>query len=114
CTGRRRTDATGSRRRRKGEPRRARLVWRADCGNLRMSAERGSAATGGRSERVGVEFAGADAHNLVEVPDEDLAVADLAGTGGLHDRLDHGIGLLVGHRDLELDLGQEVDDVLGA
>ena len=35
-----------------------------------------------RSERVGVGFAGADAHDVVEAEDEDLAVADLAGLGG--------------------------------
>ena len=42
----------------------------------------------------------------------DAAVADLAGAGRLHDRLDHRIHLIVGDRDLELDLRQEVDDVL--
>src|SRR3546814_1352510 len=50
----------------------------------------------------------------VQLPDENLAVADLAGAGGLHHRLDHGVGLVVGDRDLELDLGQEIDHVLGA
>src|SRR5690606_3521555 len=46
--------------------------------------------------------------------DEDLAVADLPGAGGLQDGLDDAVGILV--RDGELDLGfrQEVHDVLGA
>src|SRR5690606_37993008 len=39
-------------------------------------------------QRVAVQLAGADAHHPVQVPDEDLAVADLAGAGGLHHRLD--------------------------
>src|SRR5690606_1798487 len=59
-------------------------------------------------------LAGADADGLLEVVDEDLAVADLAGTGGVLDRLDGLVDQLVDDRRLELDLGQEVDDVLGA
>src|SRR5690606_36217340 len=77
-------------------------------------SSRGAASSSRVSERVGIELAGADAHHAVQVPDEDLAVADLAGARRLHDRLDHGVELLVGDRDLELDLGQEVDHVLGA
>src|SRR3954453_17595457 len=34
------------------------------------------------SERVGVGFAGTDAHRVFDRRDEDLAVADLAGLGG--------------------------------
>ena len=45
---------------------------------------------------------------------EDLAVADLAGARGLHDRLDRALDQRVGHDHLDLDLRQEVDDVLGA
>jgi hypothetical protein len=45
---------------------------------------------------------------------EDLAVADLAGLGGVDDRLDGGIDLLVGEHHLDLDLRQEVDDVFRA
>src|SRR6476619_7557180 len=65
-------------------------------------------------QRVAVHFTGADAHDALQVPDEDLAVANLAGTAGLHDRLDHGIGLLIGDGDFQLDLRQEIHDVLGA
>jgi hypothetical protein len=45
--------------------------------------------------------------------DEDLAVTDLAGVGGLGDGLDHLIELVVGDGDFDLHLGQEVDHVLG-
>src|SRR5690606_18965689 len=78
-----------------------------DCA---LAARRGRM---GRSERVAVGFAGADAHRLVEAVDEDLAVADLPGAGGGGDRLDGLVGELVGHGDLDLDLGKEVHGVLG-
>lgn len=65
-------------------------------------------------ERVPVQFARADPDHLVQFPHEDLPVPDLARAGGLHDGLDHGIGLVVGDGDLQLDLGQEIHDVLGA
>jgi hypothetical protein len=65
------------------------------------------------THRIAVQLAGADPHNPVQVPDEDLAVADFAGAGGLHDRLYHAIDLVVGDGDFQLDLGQEVDHVLG-
>src|SRR6478609_9655571 len=61
-----------------------------------------------------VLLAGADAQRGFDGRDEDLAVADAPGGGGRGDRLDHLLGLRVGHHDLELHLGQEVDDVLGA
>src|SRR5690606_36180207 len=79
-----------------------------------FTAMAAATARSGASERVGVQFPGADAHGTLEVVDEDLAVADLAGGRGLEDRLGDQLGLVVGDRDLELDLGQEVDDVLGA
>jgi hypothetical protein len=46
--------------------------------------------------------------------DEDLAVADLAGARRLDDRLDRRLELAVGDHHLDLHLGQEIDDVLGA
>src|SRR5690606_36011366 len=59
-------------------------------------------------------FAGADADDLLPIEDEDLAVADLAGAGGVLDRLD-GLGdELVGDARLDLDLRQEADDALRA
>src|SRR5437868_8398676 len=55
-----------------------------------------------RSERVGVCFAGADAHRLIDAENEDLAVADLAGLGRGGDGFDG----LVDHvgTDSDLDL----------
>src|SRR5690606_32945254 len=67
-----------------------------------------------RSERFVAALSGADAHHLVDRQDEDLAVADAAGLGGLLDGLDHLRDLLVRHDHLELHLGQEVHDVLRA
>src|SRR5687768_12441818 len=67
-----------------------------------------------RSERISIQLARADPHHPLQVPDEDLAVADLAGAGGLHDRLDHRVDLLVCDPDFQLDLGQEVDHVFRA
>src|SRR5437588_986610 len=46
--------------------------------------------------------------------DEDLAVADLAGTRGFDDGVDGRLDLVVGDDNLDLDLRQKVDDVLGA
>src|SRR3982751_6589804 len=44
---------------------------------------------------------------MVEVDDEDLAVADLTGFGRRGDGVDGLVDLVRGHRDLDLDLGQE-------
>ena len=67
-----------------------------------------------RSERVRSFLAGANAHGGLDGRDEDLAVSDLAGLGGTDDGLDHLVDLIVGHDDLDLHLGQEIDDVFGA
>src|ERR1700722_3248172 len=61
-----------------------------------------------RSECGGVGLAGADAHRPFDVDDKDLAVADLAGVRCLGDRLDHLVGEIVGHDNLDLHLRQEV------
>ena len=45
---------------------------------------------------------------------ENLAVADAAGLRRLADRLDGAVEVLVGDDDLDLHLGQEVDDIFGA
>src|SRR6185436_3390297 len=59
-------------------------------------------------------FAGANADHLLDRGHEDLAVTDLAGARGLHDRLDRALGERIGDHGLDLHLGQEIDDVLGA
>src|SRR5690606_1591129 len=67
-----------------------------------------------RSERVGVCFAGADAHGLINAVDEDLAVADLPGLGRAGDRL-HGLVDEVGaDGDLDLHLGKKGNGVFRA
>ena len=66
---------------------------------------------GGGSERVFAGFAGADANDLLERRDENLAVTNLAGARSAFDRFDHAVddGIVDGRLDLYL--GQEVDDV---
>ena len=44
-------------------------------------------------DRVLVELAGADAHHVLDLGDEDLAVADLAGLRGLDDGVDAALGV---------------------
>src|SRR3954470_19244971 len=70
-------------------------------------------AGAGISDRVVAAFAGADPDDFLDRADENLAVADPAGMGGLLDRLDRALDQRVVHDDLDLHLGQEVDDVLG-
>src|SRR5262245_54292339 len=66
------------------------------------------------SDRGFARFAGADADDLLDRGHEDLAVADLAGARGLDDRVDRLLDHAVGNHHLDLDLGKEVDDVLGS
>src|SRR5437762_2494690 len=66
------------------------------------------------SERSRIGFAGADADNLLKIEHEDLAVADLAGVRRFLDCLDRLLEQFRLDRGLDLDLGQEVDDVLRA
>src|SRR5579885_3650347 len=65
----------------------------------------------GLSDCIRAAFAGADADRLLDGHDEDLAVADPAGMGGLLDRLDGALDHRVFHDHLDLHLGQEIDDV---
>src|SRR4051794_5733485 len=51
---------------------------------------------------------------MVEVDDEDLAVADLAGFRSRRDGIDGLVDLVRGNSDLDLDLGQEAHRVFGA
>src|SRR6185369_9615270 len=59
-------------------------------------------------------FAGADTHDFLDVGDEDLAIADAPGLGRLADGLDGAFDRIVAEHDLDLHLGQEVDDIFGA
>src|SRR5262245_32987834 len=65
-----------------------------------------------QSNRVRPGFSGTNANCLFDGRDENLAVANAARLGGLLDRLEGLAQHVVGQHDLDLDLGQEVDDVL--
>jgi hypothetical protein len=63
---------------------------------------------------IGAGFAGPDADDLFEIENEDLAVADLAGTCRLLDGFDDLIDLVALDGGLDLHFRQKVDDILGA
>src|ERR1019366_536536 len=65
-------------------------------------------------EGVLAGLAGADANDLLERRDEALAVTDLAGARRRLNRLDDTVDDGVVDGRLDLHLGQEIDDVLGA
>jgi hypothetical protein len=65
-----------------------------------------------RSDGVGSLLPGPDTDRLLDRYHEDLAVADLVGAGGIHDRLNSALDEPVIEHDLDFDLGQEVDHVL--
>src|SRR5512135_3801442 len=56
---------------------------------------------------------GPNAQDLVDSRHEDLPVTDLARARRLDDRLDRPLDERIGQHHLDLDLGQEIDDVLG-
>src|SRR5206468_3558775 len=89
-------------------------AWARALQGRRAATSAGARALRMTSERIGVDLLGADTNGLFQVDDEDLAVADLARAGGVGDRLDGPLQLLVGHGDLDFQLGQEIHDVLGA
>src|SRR5260370_1637821 len=59
-------------------------------------------------------LASANSYRVVDLRHEDLAVADAAGMGRGADRLDGFLDHLILDDQLDLHLGQEVDDVFGA
>src|SRR5688572_25756796 len=65
------------------------------------------------SDGVGAHLAGPDADRTVDRRDPDLAVTDLARAGGTGDDLGDLLGFARLAQDLDLDLGHEVDLVLG-
>src|SRR5712692_2159609 len=66
------------------------------------------------SQRRFAALTGADAHRVVDVREEDLAVADLAGATGLHNRADDRIHLMIRDHHLQLHLWEEADLVFHA
>src|SRR6201997_2740794 len=67
-----------------------------------------------RSDGIEPGFTGSDPNGLFDVGHEDLAVADAPGLGRPSDRVDRPIDQFIGYHDLDLNLGKEVHDVLGA
>src|SRR5215469_13353695 len=65
-------------------------------------------------ERAIVSLPGADTDDALDVRNEDLAVSNLAGLGGLHDGLDDLIDQITPHRHLDARLGNEIDYVFRA
>src|ERR1700704_4809138 len=59
-------------------------------------------------------FAGPDANGLFDIGDKNLAVTDAAGLGRAPDGVDRSFDQVIPDHDLDFDLGQKVDDVLGA
>src|SRR5205085_3330302 len=66
------------------------------------------------SDRVAAALAGPDAQCFLDREDEDLAIADLVGLGGLLDRFDRARHQRIVEDDFDLHFGQKIDDVLGA
>src|SRR6478735_9883225 len=65
---------------------------------------------GAASERGVVGLARTDTNDTVDIGDEDLAVADLAGLGGLQDGFDHLIDEITADSYFNLGFRDEVDD----
>src|SRR5262245_22442061 len=66
---------------------------------------------GARLDGVLAALTRADAHRFVDLHDEDLSVADAAGLGAALDGVDDAGDHAVGDDDLDLHLGDEIDDV---
>src|SRR4029450_7980871 len=79
----------------------------------RSRAVRSSEATAG-SDGVGPGLPGPDPPDVLDGHDPYLAVADLAGASRFDELLDHPIDITVVDEDLDPDLWNEVDRVLGA
>src|SRR5215469_1042812 len=65
------------------------------------------------SDGVQSGFPGSDPNGFFDVGDEDLAVADPPGLGGATDRLDGFLDHVVAEYNLDLHLGEKIDDVFG-
>jgi len=78
---------------------------------------KGGTTNGGnvpRSERVVAGFLGADADGVFGGVDEHLAVADLAGLGGLDDDVNGRADQVVRDDHFDFDLGQKINGVFAA
>src|SRR5262245_21396964 len=67
-----------------------------------------------RSDRVHSGFPRSDPDRFLDVRDEDFPVADTPGLGGTADRLDGFFDHIVAQNNLDLHLGEKIDDVLRA
>src|SRR6478609_3718475 len=65
-------------------------------------------------QRRVVRFAGADTDDAIDLRDEDLAVADLAGLCGLHDRFDDLIDQVAADSDFDAGFRNKIHDILRA
>src|SRR5580698_2250776 len=68
----------------------------------------------GKLQRGVVGLAGTDADDALDVGDENLAVADLAGLGRLEDGLDHLIGQVAANGHLDPGLGHKIHHIFSA
>ena len=66
-----------------------------------------------RSDCCFVRLASTNTYHLFDWHDKNLAIADLAGTRSLDDGLDGSVHVFRIDDDFDLDLGQEIDHVLG-
>src|SRR6202163_4362628 len=75
----------------------------------------GAGKSGQKSDSDGIKpgFPGPDANGFFDIGDEDLAVADAPGLSRAPDRVDRALDQVISDHDLDFDLGQKVDDVLG-
>src|SRR5690606_10940069 len=80
-----------------------------------MDGKRGGAANASRRlDGVEAAFARTNANGLLDIGDENLAVADTPGLGCLADGFDGALDQLIRENDLDLHLGQEIHDIFGA
>src|SRR6266404_7641204 len=68
----------------------------------------------GGSDGVQSGFPGSDPNGFFDVGDEDLAVADPPGLGGATDRLDGFLDHVVAEHNLDLHLGEKIDNIFGS
>ena len=90
------------------------VVMLASMAKLKAGRLPGVLALSWCSDGAAVAVAGADPDNRVDRADEDLAVADLAGAGGVLDGAHHGVHAVVVDDDLEFQLLQEFHGELRA